>query len=92
MEEKPKPIFKEISLPIYFIEENGQVTAHTPVLDLATCGKDFDEAKNRFAEIVVIFLRNCLKWELQKKFSRNADGRRLIKNHLNGNLPELLGN
>lgn len=50
-----KPILMEISLPVYFIEENGQVTAHTPALDLATCGKDFDEAKKRFAEIVAIF-------------------------------------
>ncbi len=44
-----------INIPVTFIEENDQVTAHCPVLDIATCGKDFDEAKKRFAELVFIF-------------------------------------
>ena len=55
MKARGKIIEEEISLPVFFIEENGQVTAHTPALDLSTCGKDFDEAKMRFAELVDIF-------------------------------------
>jgi hypothetical protein len=35
----------KISLPVIFIEENNQVTAHTPALDLATCGKDIYQAR-----------------------------------------------
>jgi len=50
-----KTSIKEISLPVYFIEENGQVTADTPLLDISTCGKNFDEAKKRFSELIVIF-------------------------------------
>ena len=44
-----------INIPVTFIEENDQVTAHCPVLDSATCGENFDEAKKRFAELVSIF-------------------------------------
>jgi hypothetical protein len=51
----------KISLPVIFIEENDQVTAHTPALDLATCGKDIDEAKKRFEEILVIFFEELCK-------------------------------
>ncbi len=48
-------IFLELKIPVSFIEENGQVTAHCPVLDIATCGKNFDIAKKMFEEFVAIF-------------------------------------
>ena len=52
---KSKFVLKEINLPVYFMIDNEKVTAHTPALDLATCGKDLDEARKRFDELVVIF-------------------------------------
>jgi hypothetical protein len=51
----------KINLPVIFIEENNQVTAHTPALDLATCGKDIDQAKKRFEEILVLFFEELCK-------------------------------
>lgn len=44
-----------INIPVIFIEENNQVTAHCPVLDIATCGYDLDEAKKNFKELVKLF-------------------------------------
>ena len=42
-------------IPVTFIEENDQVTAHCPVLDIATCGDDFDDAKKMFEDLMTIF-------------------------------------
>ena len=44
----------EFKLPISIIRENQKYVAYTPVLDLATSGKSYDEVKKRFGEIVNI--------------------------------------
>ncbi len=75
----------KINLPVIFIEENNQVTAHTPALDLATCGKDIDQAKKRFEEILVLFLKNYVKWVPLKMFCWNAAGGKSAKHLPVGN-------
>jgi hypothetical protein len=50
-----------VDVPVLFIEENEQITAHCPVLDIATCGGDFNEAKKNFEELVVLFFEELYK-------------------------------
>src|SRR3972149_303776 len=45
----------DVSLPVIILREGKYFIAHSPVLDLSTSGKSFEEAKKRFAEIVEIF-------------------------------------
>lgn len=47
---------EKINLPVFFIEEDDMVSAFTPALDIATCGKNEEEAKERFHELVTTFL------------------------------------
>ena len=51
----------EFKLPISIIRENQKYVAYTPVLDLATSGKSYDEVKKRFGEIVNIFFAEIIK-------------------------------
>ena len=51
----------ELSLPVTFINEGGQVVAYTPALDISTSGKDEAEAKARFGELVGIFFRDLIE-------------------------------
>lgn len=44
-----------INVPILFIEENDQVTAQCPVLDIATCGENIDKARKNFEEMIYLF-------------------------------------
>jgi hypothetical protein len=44
-----------INIPVLFIEEDNQVTAHCPVLDVTTCGDNIDNAKKSFEEIIYLF-------------------------------------
>jgi len=50
-----------INIPVTFIEENNQVTAHCPVLDIATCGDNLDAAKKNFEELVKLFFEELCK-------------------------------
>lgn len=45
-----------ISLPVMILREGKHFVAYTPVLDLATSGKTFEQAKKRFSEAVEIFI------------------------------------
>ena len=51
----------EINLPVSFIQEDGQVVAYTPALDLSTSGKDEAEARKRFNELVNIFFADLIE-------------------------------
>lgn len=52
---------KKLKLQIQFFREGKYYIAHSPALDLSTCGKDFDEAKKRFEEAVEIFFKELIK-------------------------------
>lgn len=45
-----------VSLPVLVFREGKAYVAYTPVLDLATHGKTYEEAKRRFGEVVDIFI------------------------------------
>lgn len=51
----------KISLPVSFLKEGKYFIAYTPVLDLSTSGKTFEETKKRFIEVVQIFFEELLE-------------------------------
>jgi len=52
---------KIVNLPVTFLKEGNKVIAHTPVLDLSTCGNTLEQAKKRFAEALHIFIDELVK-------------------------------
>jgi len=51
----------EFKLPVSIIKEGKSYIAYTPALDLSTSGKDYEQAKKRFSEIVNIFFEEIIK-------------------------------
>lgn len=49
-----------ISLPVGFLKEGNRYVAFSPVLDLSTSGKTFEEADHRFQEAVHLFIEECV--------------------------------
>jgi predicted RNase H-like HicB family nuclease len=49
------------AIPLCFLKEGKAFVAFSPALDLSTCGKTFDEARENFAEALEIFFEECLK-------------------------------
>lgn len=45
-----------VSLPVAILRERKRFIAYTPVLDLSTSGRTFEEAKERFNEAAQLFL------------------------------------
>lgn len=56
-----KKTILELSLPVSILWEGEKYIAYTPALDLSTSGKNFDEAKKRFNEIVHLFFEEIIK-------------------------------
>ena len=50
-----------VSLPVVILREGKHFIAHSPVLDLSTSGKSFEEAKRRFSEVVEIFFEELIQ-------------------------------
>ncbi|MFH1178556.1 MAG: hypothetical protein V1711_02460 [bacterium] len=50
-----------VKLPVAFIKDGKRVIAYTPALDLSTSGKDVEEAKVRFGEIVRMFFSDLFE-------------------------------
>jgi len=51
----------EIKLPVSIIKERKKYIAYTPALDLSTSGKSYEEVKNRFNEITLLFFEELIK-------------------------------
>lgn len=51
----------EINIPVSILKEGNKFIAYSPALDLSTSGKNYDEVKRRFKEILGIFLEELLK-------------------------------
>jgi predicted RNase H-like HicB family nuclease len=51
----------ELNLAVNFIAEGDQVIAYTPALDISTVGKDEKEAKERFSELVRMFINDLVE-------------------------------
>lgn len=49
------------NVPVSFLSEGDHIVAYTPVLDLATSGKSFKEAEQRFIEVVEIFFEELIE-------------------------------
>lgn len=48
-------------LPVSIFREDKHFIAHTPVLDLSTSAKNYEEVKKRFHEVVTIFFEELAK-------------------------------
>jgi len=51
------------NLPVIFLREGKYVVAYTPALDLTTQGKDLEQTKKRFQEIVEIFFEELARMD-----------------------------
>ncbi len=49
-----------VKLPVSIIREGKKYIAYTPALDLSTSGRNYQEAKKRFSEIVGIFFEEIV--------------------------------
>jgi len=49
------------NLPVSILKEGKYFVAYTPVLDLSTSGKSFEEVKQRFTEVVKLFIEELLE-------------------------------
>lgn len=56
-----KRVKLDINLPVSIIKEGKSYIAYTPALDLSTSGKNYEEAKKRFSEIVNIFFEEIIR-------------------------------
>jgi predicted RNase H-like HicB family nuclease len=56
-----KKVKFQVKLPVSILREGKSFIAYTPVLDLSTVGKSFEEAQERFTEIVQIFLEELVE-------------------------------
>ncbi len=50
------PPLRSLNLTVNFIKERKQVIAYAPALDISTVGKSEEQAKQRFDELVQIFM------------------------------------
>jgi predicted RNase H-like HicB family nuclease len=52
---------KKFRLPVLIFREGKYFIAYSPVLDLSTSGKDYEEVRRRFQEVVEIFFEELIK-------------------------------
>lgn len=50
-----------VNIPVSVLKEGNKFIAYSPVFDLSTSGKNYNEVKKRFKEIVGIFLEELIK-------------------------------
>ena len=50
-------------LPVNFYNEDNKFIAYCPALDISTCGDTFEEAQEKFEELVAIFLAETIKMD-----------------------------
>lgn len=51
----------QVNIPVSVFREGKQFIAYTPVLDLASYGDTYEEAKRRFEEVLEIFFEETMK-------------------------------
>ncbi len=56
-----RKLMLNFKLPVSILREGKKYVAYTPVLDLSTSGKSYEEVKRRFDEIVNIFFEELIK-------------------------------
>lgn len=60
-------IYFEGKVSLIIFRENKHFIAYTPALDLSTSAESYDEVKNRFSEVVKIFLEELVERGTLKK-------------------------
>jgi len=81
-----KKPFLEVSLPVSIFKEGKNFVVYTPALDLSTSGKNFEEAKKRFHEVVTLFIEETIKKGTLEEVLRESGWKKIEK----GWLPPLL--
>lgn len=66
-----KKVKLEFNLPVSVIKEDKDYIAFSPALDLSTCGKSYEEARERFLEAVNIFFEEIIKKETLESALKN---------------------
>lgn len=56
-----KKVNVKFSVPVSILKEGKYFIAYSPVFDLSTSGKSYEEVKKRFEEIVQIFFEEVLE-------------------------------
>ena len=56
-----KKILLNAKVPVSIFKENKIFVAYSPVLDLSTCAKTFEEVKKRFDDVVSLFFEELIK-------------------------------
>lgn len=56
-----KKVQFQVKLPVSILREGKSFIAYTPVLDLSTAGKSFEEVQKRFTEAAQIFLEELVE-------------------------------
>lgn len=51
----------EFNITVDFFKEGETFVAYSPVFDLSTCGRTFEQAKRRFEEMAGIFIEETKK-------------------------------
>jgi len=69
-----KPKFQ---LTVSIIKEGNRYIAYSPALDLSTSGKNYEEAKKRFNEMVNIFFEEVIKAGTLKEVLENLGWKRI---------------
>lgn len=70
----------DISLPVSVLKEGKYFVAFTPALDLSTSGKTFEQAKERFDEVVRIFFEELLEKGTLDKVLQDLGWKKVQKN------------
>lgn len=56
-----KQTFIQVNLPVSILREGARFIAYTPALDISTSGRNYEEVKKRFNELVEIFFEEITK-------------------------------
>ena len=69
----------DVTLPVVVLREGKYFIAHSPVLDLSTSGKSFEETKKRFEEVVGIFFEELMAKRTLNKVLADLGWKRIDK-------------
>lgn len=72
-----KKLNSEFKIPVSIIREGEKYIAYTPALDLSTSGRNYEEVKKRFKEVVDIFFEELAKKDVLEKTLRDLGWKRI---------------
>ena len=61
----------QFKLPVSIFKEGKYFIAHSPALDLSTSGRDYEEVKRRFNEVVEIFFQELIQKKTLNEVLKN---------------------